>query len=98
MGMLAVLLSPVRGSKDEMDGKGFAEEDQVKKIMLLAVLGLLCVACAVRRPLSSPHRNDTPQHRTAKTVEQCLACHAANMPHPQDRGDCLKCHRILLGG
>lgn len=70
----------------------------MRKILLLVALGLLCAACAVRRPLLAPHRSDTPDHREAKTIARCLECHGAAMPHPQDRGDCLKCHRILLGG
>lgn len=69
-----------------------------RKFVLLAALVLLCAACAVRRPLFAPHRGDTPDHRQAKTIAQCLACHADTMPHAKDRGDCLKCHRILLGG
>lgn len=71
----------------------------IKKMLLgLAVLTLLSVSCAVKRPLFAPHRNDTPEHRQAKTVAECLACHADKMPHAKDRGDCLKCHRILMGG
>lgn len=69
-----------------------------KMLFGLAALTLLCVSCAVKRPLFAPHRSGTPDHRQAKTIAQCLGCHADNMPHAKDRGDCLKCHRILLGG
>lgn len=70
----------------------------MRKILFLAALAVLCTSCSVKRPLFSPHRSDTPDHRKATTIAQCLACHAENMPHAKDRGDCLKCHRILLGG
>lgn len=69
-----------------------------RKLFLLTGLVLLCAACAVKRPLFAPHRSDTPDHRQAKTIAQCLACHADNMPHAKDRGDCLKCHIISVGG
>lgn len=67
-------------------------------LFLLAVLLLFSTSCAVKRPLFSPHRSDNPDHRQAKTIADCLSCHANKMPHAQDRGDCFKCHRILLGG
>lgn len=69
-----------------------------KSLFGLVLLSLLCVSCAVKRPLFSPHRSNTPEHLKATTIAQCLACHADKMPHAKDRGDCLKCHRILLGG
>lgn len=69
-----------------------------KMLFGLVALTWLCVACAVKRPLFSPHRSNTPDHRKATTIAQCLACHADTMPHAKNLGDCLKCHRILLGG
>ncbi len=69
-----------------------------RNMVWLLALVVLCGACAVKRPLFAPHRSDTAEHREAKNIAQCLACHADNMPHAKDRGDCLKCHRILLGG
>lgn len=69
-----------------------------RKCLWLLALGLLCVSCSVKRPPLAPHRSDTNEHRQAKTIAQCLACHADNMPHAKDRGDCLKCHRISQGG
>lgn len=68
------------------------------KLLLLVATVLLSASCSVTRPLMAPHRSNTPEHRQAKTVAQCLACHADDIPHSKDRGDCLKCHRILLGG
>ena len=64
-------------------------------IILLAIV--LLSACAVRRPLFSPHREATKDHIEAKTIQQCLACHRDDMPHEADRGDCLRCHRLLRG-
>ncbi len=69
-----------------------------RKMLLLIGLVLLCVSCSATRPLVAPHRSDTPVHRQAASIAQCLACHAANLPHARDRGDCLKCHIISLGG
>jgi len=68
-----------------------------KNILLIATVLMLFSACAVRRPLFSPHRPADLDHRQARTVEQCLACHLGNMPHDPDRGNCLRCHRILEG-
>jgi uncharacterized paraquat-inducible protein A len=69
----------------------------VRNIFLLLLLLILSVACAVRRPLFSPHRPGDQVHRQAKTVEQCFECHEENVPHDVGRGNCLKCHRILEG-
>ena len=64
---------------------------------MAAVLVAMCVSCAVRRPPTAPHRNNTEEHRKAKTVEDCLECHRDSMPHSPDRGDCIKCHRLDFG-
>jgi uncharacterized paraquat-inducible protein A len=69
----------------------------VKNILLLLMLVLLGTACAVRRPLFSPHRPNNQDHRQATTIAQCLECHTENIPHDKGRGDCLKCHRVLEG-
>lgn len=69
----------------------------VKIILLFLTLIILSTACAVRRPLFSPHRPNNQDHLKATTIVQCLECHKDNMPHEQGRGDCLKCHRILEG-
>lgn len=70
----------------------------MRKIIFLVAVGVLSASCVVRRPVMAPHRSDTPEHRRATTYQECLACHAETMPHSKERGDCLKCHRILLGG
>lgn len=70
-----------------------------KKIMILGFVLLVIWGCAVRRPLFSPHRSNTPDHRQATRAEDCLKCHGAqNMPHETDRGNCLKCHRLEMSG
>ncbi len=66
-------------------------------ILIFLLLLVLLSACAVRRPLFSPHREGSKDHVEAKTIEQCLACHRDNMPHDANRGDCLRCHRLLRG-
>lgn len=78
--------------REELD-----EVKMQKNIMLVMMLVILSAACAVRRPLFSPHRPPDRDHREAKTVEQCLVCHQDNIPHDPGRGDCLRCHRILEG-
>jgi len=69
-----------------------------REISLAIALLLSCVSCSVNRPLLAPHRSDTPAHRQANSIAQCLACHATDMPHSRDRGDCLHCHIISVGG
>lgn len=69
----------------------------LKFIGLLAILALLTGCVALRPPLA-PHRSNTPDHKAAKSIQDCLKCHNQNnMPHPVNQGDCLKCHRLELG-
>ena len=67
--------------------------------VLLLAAGLLMVAgCAVKRPLFSPHRSNTTDHRQAATIADCLDCHSPDtIPHDPERGNCLKCHRLERG-
>ncbi len=68
-----------------------------KVILFTVITVLLLSSCAVHRPLFSPHRSSSKEHQQAEKSEQCLACHKDTMPHDPNRGDCLKCHRILRG-
>ncbi len=81
--------------KDKDQYKGISEKNKV--IMFVVIAVLLFSSCAVRRPLFSPHRSNSAEHQQAQKKEQCLACHKDSMLHDPNRGDCLKCHRILLG-
>jgi hypothetical protein len=79
-------------------GRGHRGRRLAGRLSLAALLCCLAAGCVVRTALYAPRMPDSPDHREAVRLKNCVDCHEPDrirLHEPKD--DCASCHRICTG-
>lgn len=68
------------------------------KLTAFIILLIFLAGCPARVPEFSPRRLPTPEHKAAKTNQDCRGCHDVGpIRHHSAGDDCLNCHKLCKG-